>query len=437
MVGVIIDKYGRRSALLISILPSIVGWFILYLNLDIWFSLFGQMLNGLMTGAVGYPSQVYAGECIMVNDASLRNSFLSWIALSNAFGMFLVYVLGYYLTYQHIAIIACFLSLVSFLLTYFYIPESPSWLHLQGRTGDAEWSEKELGLFYPLLENLNPQPRSVTGENLELSPFHLKSLQKIKRKDVWKPLVLGSVLVVLLSLSGGMPVLTYMVDVIGNVTVEVPRNESHSLATTNFSNVHLSTTNLGNLTRSPTNTTSQSNYIKSSHMNPDSILSYTNSYILSIISGAIILVANILMSLLLPYLGVKKILTIPLIGMAAGMLLEGLTSDLKSDPLMFSIHIAAIWLVTFTFSFSLLIIPDSMLGDLFPVDAKGYACIPFLFEGFVTAVMCKVYPHLQEAANGTIFFFYSFMCIISAIFVSLFLPEIVGKTLKQIHDEFL
>lgn len=457
MVGVIIDKYGRRSALLISILPSIVGWFILYLNLNIWSSIVGQMLNGLMLGAVGYPSQVYAGECIMVNNTSLRNSFLSWIALSNAFGMFLVYVLGYFMTYQNIALVAFLLSFISFLLTFFCIPESPSWLHLKRRKGDAEWSQKKLGLCYPLLENLHPQHNPVVGENVELSPFHSNSLKKIKRKDVWKPMLLGSMLTVLLSLSGGMPVLTYMVQVIGNQSDEMSKNgnltvETVPLLTTNLANVGVDqwTTNLtaGNHTldsRSFANTNSSlvrnlpNETIQSSKLNQTNthMLSSTFPYGLSIISGAIILIANILMSLLLPYLGVKKILIYPFLGMAVGMLIEGLTSDFKSDPLIFGIHVGAVWLVTFTFTFSLLIIPDSMLGDLFPVDAKGYASIPFLFEGFVTAVMCKAHPHLHQAGGGVIFFFYSLICLISAIFVSLFIPEIVGKTLKQINNEFL
>lgn len=417
------------------------------------------MLNGLMNGAVGYPSQVYAGECIMVNDVSLRNSFLSWIALSNAFGMFLVYVLGYFMTHQSIAMVAFVLSAISFMLTFFCIPESPSWLHFKGRTGDAEWSEKKLGLCNPLLENMHPQHSTTYCEDLELSPFHKQSLKKIKRKDVWKPLLLGTVLSVFISLTGGMSVLTYMIDVIGDVPLKMSESRNYAFTIDSLLAPHLTkiepNSSTGKITTinhtmgftskitDPETASWVSNFtgeiIGLSSLNQTNIhqLNVPSTYGLSIISGAIIMTANVLMSLLLPYFGVKKILIYPLVGMAIGMLIEGLTADFKSDPLIFAIHIGAIWLVTFTFSFSLLIIPDSMLGDLFPVDAKGYASIPFLLEGLVTALMCKAFPHLNKSSGGIIFIFYSVMCLISAAFVSFFIPEIVGKTLKQINEGFL
>lgn len=422
-----------------------------------------------MSGAVGYPSLVYAGECIMINDVNLRNSFLSWIAISNAFGMFLVYVLGYFVTYQNIAIIASSLATISFALTYCCIPESPSWLHLKGRTGDAEWSQKQLGLCNPLLENVHQHHSSVACDDLELSPFHTLSLQKLKRKDVWKPLLLGSVLSVLLSMSGGMPVLTYMVQVIGPLpngtssqtsalwTPEESWINSNTIGHNSIGSNSIGINSIGNYSIGNNSTSNSTGNASISWAPANWKLSFGNimidklndlsgsncteffnsSYGLSIISGAIILFANILMSLLLPYFGVKKILIYPLLGMAVGMLVEGLTTDFKSDPETFGIHVAAIWLITFCYSFSLLILPDTMLGDLFPVDAKGYASIPYLFEGFVTAVICKADPYLHYYFGGILYFYYSGICFISAAFVLFFIPEIVGKTLKQINEGFL
>lgn len=403
-MGFIIDRYGRRTALLWSILPGIFGWYLLYLDLSVESILLGQVLNGLLCGASGYPSQVYAGECVMANNVRMRNRFLSWISISNALGMFLTYVLGYFLNYRHISAVGLGLAVVTFLLIFCCIPESPLWLYLQGRTGDAEWSQKKLGAR-PSASNRRRVSVLLSEEVKESRSFLVKAtFMKLKRKDVYKPLLISILLATSLSFIGGMSVVFYMVQII---------NKPLTLA--NFATFGPKVYLVHNETiKHPTEDT----------------------YPYSMVSGGLMVVANIVMSILLPLVGVKTILIVPLLGMGLGMAIEGYVSQQKYMDNFFPWHLAAMWLVTFTYTSSILMIPDTMLGDLFPVDAKGFASIPYLWESVIVSIVSKCHPYVYRMVHGYLYYFYGSMCVVSALIVFIFIPEIVGRTLMEINDRF-
>lgn len=402
-VGLIIDRYGRRTALLWNILPGIFGWLLLYLDLTVHTTLLGQVLNGLLCGASGYPSQVYAGECVMVNDVRMRNRFLSWISICNASGMFLTYILGYFLDYRKIAAVGLVLAVVTFLLIFCFIPESPLWLYLQGRTGDAEWSQKKLGTR-PSASDRRRVSVLLSDEIVESRWSMVKaSFMKLKRKDVYKPLLISILLVTSLSFIGGMSVMFYMVEIISK----------------------------------PKNTASYTSFSPKLYFVNDTVHHVEDTYMYSIIAGGVMVVANVFMSIVLPLVGVKTILIVPLLGMGLGMATEGYVTLHKYSDSLFTWHLAAMWLITFTYTSSILMIPDTMLADLFPVDAKGFASIPFLWESVLVAGVSKLHPYVFQMVQGYLYYFYGSMCVVSAVIVFLFIPEIVGRTLIEINDGFL
>lgn len=367
-------------------------------------TLLGQILNGLLCGASGYPSQVYAGECVMVNNVRMRNRFLSWISISNALGMFLTYILGYFLDYRHIAAVGLGLAVVTFLLIFCFIPESPLWLYLQGRTGDAEWSQKKLGT-----RPSAPDRRRVSvllSDDIVQSKWSMvkATFMKLKRKDVYKPLLISILLATSLSFIGGMSIMFYMVEIISK-----PKNTA---AYTSFS--------------------PKIYYFN----NTVHHIEIEDTYMYCMIAGSLMVVANVIMSIVLPLVGVKTILIVPLLGMGLGMATEGYVTLHKYSDSLFTWHLAAMWLITFTYTSSILMIPDTMLGDLFPVDAKGFASIPFLWESILVAAVSKLHPYVFERVKGYIYYFYGSMCVASAVIVFLFIPEIVGRTLIEINDGF-
>lgn len=398
MVGVIIDKLGRRAALLSSICPSIVGWMLLWWDFSIAAKYAGQALAGVSAGAFGYPTQVYAGECLLINHVYMRSSFLAWYGVMNAVGMALILFLGYFWSYHNLCALLVLLSAASFLLIFFFIPESPSWLYIHGRQGDAELSQTKLGIVQPILQDGNVVEifgmfTIDTDEPLTWASIK-KHLLKVKREDVYRPLLIMTAFFIISTLSGGLAVITYMVDIIN----EVSKRED-----------------------GPPSFLSQNR------------LASTDTYEYSVFSGGIILGANFLMFVAVPWLGVRKVLMTSSTLMAVGYVALGY-STIEN---LFTVHVLSVWLVIFAINFGIMNLPNALLGDLFPVDAKGYASVVYIIEFLTTAVLVKVHPYLRIDWGGYIYYTYAVISLMTTVFLHFFMMETVGKTLGQINREFL
>lgn len=404
LIGIIIDKFGRRTALLFTILPNVIGWFLLYCDISIPFVFLGLLFTGIASGTVGYPSQVYAGECLMVNRVSWRNNYLSWLGLSFSFGMCFVLVLGYFFRYQQIAGFATILSVLSFLSVYFFIPESPSWLYMRGRVGDAEWSQKKLRISQPILRTDQTIENDILPiENTNF--FHWPTIKlyasKCTRRDVYKPLLIMTGLFFLLTFTGGVAVMTYLVDVINSLDVPASASISNSSAEITSST------------------------------------SLSESYKYSAIGGLVMLTANISVCALVKSLGTRNILVTSSLLLSIGFLLLGYTSTrtgTASDVI--GLHVIAVYLILFSFNFGIMNLPNALLGDMFPIDAKGYASVVCVIEFLLTSLLLKIHPYMITAFGGYLYYGYAGVSLCSAVYIATFLVETVGKTLRQINEEF-
>ncbi len=402
--GVIIDRLGRRTALLFSILPTVIGWLLLFSDYSLLLTFFGLIFNGISSGASGYPSQVYCGECIMVNRIGLRNNYLSWLGVSVSFGMFLVLVLGCFFNYQQICGIASSIAVISFLLIYSLIPESPTWLCTRGRIGDAEWSQKQLRISQPILQNRDvvEGPSVIEHENLCHWPSMKTYLCKVVRRDVYKPLLIMVMLFVLLTFCGGIAVMTYLVNVINEISIDA---------------------DVGAMS----NTTGRSVDLMA-----------TDSYKYGAISGILMLIANVSVFFFVSSVGTKKILSASSAFMAVGFLILAYTTtrDVSSSSLV-TTHILAVWLIIFCFNFGVMNLPNAILGDVFPVDAKGFASVVYVLEFILTGFLLKIHPYMATAFGGYLYYGYATVSAASAVYIAVFMMETVGKSLTQINEEFL
>lgn len=315
-----------------------------------------------------------------------------WTSVANAIGSASLFLLAILFDYRQLSAIMVFLSLLEFSLIYYFIHESPSWLHYRGRSGDAEWSQRKLRIYQPVWELSTSEPEINEEATYWYSTVEA-GLRKMKRKDVYKPLVIMITLFMFLIWSGGMVVLTYMVEIIGE--------------------------------KSTSNPGKTENPVQSS-----------DSFKYSVISGFVILVANLTLCFILPYLGAKKVTISALIGMGVGQALLAYTLLANRDEL-YLLHVASVWLVVFMYNFGIYNLCPSILGVLFPLDAKGYASIIAIELCMMLALTVKLYPYLKLVLGGYLFYYYSAVAFCGAIYAYFFMPETVGKTLAQISQQFL
>lgn len=376
-VGILVDTIGRKSALLYGIVPHLIGWCLLSWNYNVTVILLGRMCTGFSKGSIFYPGQVYAAECLTVHCKRLRSSLSTWNGVTNSFGLFLIILLSYLFNYRVISIFAAITSLIIYIIIYVTIPESPTWLYLQGRHGDAEISQKKLGLGQPLL--------CSKVDNYMYNGYE-KKLSRLTDKDVFKPLLILTFAYIVIPFCGAPAILTYLVDIIGE---------------------------------DPSATSSDLSY----------------AYKSSVFSGFLIFVAHSLAIFVLPMVGLKKLAVPSYLCIIAGYIFLGYTSPYKENADLFVWRSVAVWVVIFTYHFGVETAPLTILGDSFPADAKRFASIPILTASLASGTVTKLHPFLTANFGAHLFYIYAGISLLGMVFVILFFYETVGKTLEEIQKE--
>lgn len=196
-VGPIMDKYGRRPALLSINLVSFFGWLLLSVNTStpaIFKLITGRILTGIAGGLASVPATVYAAECLSSSDVSSRSALVTWSTVALSAGICLVYTTGSYLAYYAVASIATLISVVSFVLVAIFLPESPVWYSLRGRHGDAEWSLREIDINPPPAP---PEQPSEAEDNRQNVPPTItpppETFKELLKPEAYKPLLIMTV----------------------------------------------------------------------------------------------------------------------------------------------------------------------------------------------------------------------------------------------------
>lgn len=399
--GLIIDKYGRRPSFIFCIIPCIIGWLLLGISNNIHVIYMGQFLAGIIPGCI-YIGQIYAAESIVVNHDHLRSSFSTWSTIALAIGILLCQVLGRLLSYQTVALIATAMAIISLTCICIFIPESPHWLCERGQIHRARLSEQQLNIHQPVLKDFDHTQVSVEFDMGHTWQSIKRGAQKLKRKDVYKPLIILNVWFTFVVFSGGACIIAYQVNFLNDYPVI-----THPLDTLWFGS------------------------------KDNSLLGYD----LSIISAILTLIAAILTSISVTLTGIKKLFDISSIGMAIGM--AGLAASLYVDEVHQAmkfwrlIHTTSIWLIIFFYSLGVCTIPTSVIGEMFPHDAKGFSSLPSISFCGLGGILIKMHLYLHNHIGYLLYFIYACVNILSIVFVEIFVTETVGKSQEDIGKHFM
>lgn len=138
--GILMDRIGRKKTLLITEVPSILGWLLISTASNVEMIYCGRLLVGFGSGMVGAPARVYTSE---VTQPHLRGMLAALASVSISFGVLFQYTIGSYATWQILSALSAVVPILALLLMCL-MPESPNYLVARSKPEKAAKSLSQL-----------------------------------------------------------------------------------------------------------------------------------------------------------------------------------------------------------------------------------------------------------------------------------------------------
>ncbi|PSN31521.1 Facilitated trehalose transporter Tret1 [Blattella germanica] len=405
------DKFGRKTTCQLSCVPLVAAWMLVCLAQSVEMLYAGRLLAGI-GGGLSTVALVYVSE---VSYPIMRPMLLCLNSVFVSFGILLTCVLAQWFNWRMMAIWFGSGALFS-LIALFFVPESPPWLatynqnkrrhHMEASmrwlNRNPERYQQELKV---LMETTQKQTLAVKPEGRMFK----RLTNSILTSSTIKPVVLLLFIFLFQQLSGGYVVIFYAVHVFKMVggTFGDAFDEYDALVF------------LG-------------------------IIRFTMSAITAVASRRF---------------GRRPLIILSGLGMCISTFVIGIYLHLK--PIQFdggftttvarnSTEVVAIaeeerWTcvicvllyVCFS-SLGVLVIPWTLIGELLPMKIRGIGGGAMVGIAYVMMFgVVKSFPFALDVTGAKgIFFFFSITSLAGVAFVYIFLPETLGKTLKEIEEFF-
>ncbi|XP_028178404.1 facilitated trehalose transporter Tret1-like [Ostrinia nubilalis] len=131
---VLMTRFGRQRAHLISTVPALLGWIFFFLGNSVPLFIIARLLHGM---ALGLRTPLAAILVAEYTDPKYRGAFLGTFAISLGLGIFLSHVWGAHLTWRATAGVCALFPLISMVIISLS-PESASWLVSKGKFEEAK-----------------------------------------------------------------------------------------------------------------------------------------------------------------------------------------------------------------------------------------------------------------------------------------------------------
>lgn len=380
--GVISDRFGRKQAFVIAsvcFLVSAVGTAIPTTTDEL---VFYRLLGGIGVGIASITSPMYIAE---VAPESIRGRLVSLNQVAILTGMVIVYIVnakiaGHGTPVWNVAygwrwmFGSEALPALAFLILVFTIPESPRWLVKSGREEDA----------LKVLRSIQEPAAAarIVGEIREAPTLETGGWREVFGPVYHPALVVGLLLAIIQHGTGINAVMYYAPRIFSHAGVE-------SAAAIN-------------------------------HM---------------VIISLVMVVFTIVGLALVDKLGRKPLLLLSTAGMALSlfMLYSAYSGRAAGN---FNERAVLWWILAYVSTFSIAMGPIVwvLISELFPNRVRGRcAGIAVFFMWSASLAISQFFPFLLRQIDHGVFMIFGVLCVISVMYIWLFVPETKGKTLEQIE----
>ncbi len=382
--GLLINKIGRKLSLLSTTISSTIGWLLIIFADSVTMLIIGRIFLGITLGISCTTVPVYIGE---ISQKEYRGFFCSFFQLILMLGCVYVYLIGYFEDILWLTIL-CLVIPIIFGPIFLLLPETPNYLIIKSKPDKAE---KALKWFRDQDSNISEEISLLIADEKERREInHNRSLLKIlKKRPVWKSLMIVVTLGVLLQASGINAITFYMTEIFKEAGTDI----KPSLQT--------------------------------------------------IIVGLMQLLMSFSATFIVEWFGRKNLLVGSLVTMVVSLVGLGTHFFIKEQIGLEGFNLdwlplSSMLLYNCAFSIGLGVVAYVLFGEICGNDIKGFAIGTAMTVNWATAfLVTKFYVNLVQSLKiGPTFWLFAVFNFLGAIFVIIFIPETQGKSLSEIQDEF-
>lgn len=377
----IIDVIGRKYTVLFMTGPYIVSFILIAVADNIYLLYLSRAISGIADGGLFSAFPAYIGE---ITTPKIRGTWGNCLALYLYIGEAIINVIGGYTSIKTCAWI-CLIFPVLFLCTYSFMPETPYYLVMKGKTEEARNVLHKLKRTDNIETELQQLQMDVNRQMSELGTWRDLFVIKSNRRA----LTAGTFLRFSQQLSGISCFAVYTQYIFKQAGGNVTATESAVIFQT---------------------TLAIATFVCSVFSDK---IGRRSSMAVSLLTSAVVIGAVTIFFYILkehPEIDISNFTWIPLAGMI---------------------------LYVITYSVGLGIVPTLMLGELFSasIKGKGLAVLTIVLS-ITVSVMTKVFQ-VMEVNFGMYapFALFSVCCFVNTFFTYYFVPETKGKTLEEIQQE--
>lgn len=207
------DRFGRKTSMIVSIVPLGLSWVIMALAHSHWMLILGRILGGITPGFMAAPAQIYIAE---IAQPHLRGALIGLPFVAYSFGILAVYVLGWMLSWRWVAWASILFPILSWCALMF-ANDTPVWLVRNNRRDEAYQSMRWLrDNDRQAKEEVNELVERFEEEKHEGNDQGLWTL--LKQRGVYKPILLVCMFNIFQILSGTFTVVFYAVQIVKEFT---------------------------------------------------------------------------------------------------------------------------------------------------------------------------------------------------------------------------
>ncbi|CAH0381026.1 unnamed protein product [Bemisia tabaci] len=415
--GFLQERFGRRGSMILVNIPTLAAWTTLHLADSIYQLYIVAATMGLSIGFLEAPLHSYIGE---VGEPHFRGTMSTMGTAAALLGVLTIHMLGYLVRWRTAALISAAVPLIT-IVCLTRIPESPTWLIMNGRMKDAQ---KALGWIRGWLK-----PEAVQKEFQQLLN-HIEAAPKIHR-------------------TRSIDNETYQMVPTADCETESslrPPEESKSYLRSKYE--ELTDKRLYRPLRMVFIVFFFTSATELSGMRPFMVGIFKDfgfaidSQLLLVFSIAFFFAGAMLNVVLLRRLGKRRLTLMCQAVATLCILLLGTYTTLfnKSNriPSLVWIPVTLMSCINFCGGFAITLIPWQLCAEVFPLKGRGTAQgLAAAWAYYVRFVMSKSHLYLERwiKLNG-VFFLYGAVAIIAFLYHLRYLPETEDKSLEKIESYF-